>query len=76
VNVLSQKGSLFLTRPALTHYTRTRGELVARATEVLEAVSTGTLRLRIGATLPLAHATEAHRQLEGRKTSGKVVLIP
>jgi NADPH2:quinone reductase len=76
VNVLSQKGSLFLTRPALTHYTRTRGELVARATDVLEAVSTGTLRLRIGATLPLAHATEAHRQLEGRKTSGKVVLIP
>ncbi|HEY4719673.1 MAG TPA: quinone oxidoreductase [Candidatus Methylomirabilis sp.] len=76
VNVLSQKGSLFLTRPTLTHYTRARQEFLARATDVLQAVSTGTLRLRIGATLPLVQAAEAHRQLEGRKTTGKVLLIP
>ncbi len=76
VNVLSQKGSLFLTRPTLMHHTRTREELLSRARDVLHAVSTGTLKLRIGATLPLAQAAEAHRQLEGRKTSGKVLLIP
>lgn len=76
VNVLSQKGSLFLTRPTLMHYTRTRKELIARATDVLQAVLTGTLKLRIGATFPLAEAGEAHRQLEGRKTTGKVLLMP
>ncbi|MCZ6479244.1 MAG: quinone oxidoreductase [Candidatus Methylomirabilales bacterium] len=76
VNQLSAKGSLFLTRPTLAHYTRTREELLERATDVLNAVSTGTLKLRIGATFPLAEAAEAHRQLEGRKTTGKVLLIP
>ena len=76
LNVLSQKGSLFLTRPTLTHYTRTRQELLARARDVLHEVSAGTLKLRIGATFRLKEAGEAHRQLEGRKTSGKVLLIP
>lgn len=76
VNVLSQKGSLFLTRPTLTHYTRTRQELLARARDVLHGVSAGTLKLRIGATFRLKEAGEAHRQLEGRKTTGKVLLIP
>jgi NADPH2:quinone reductase len=76
VNVLSQKGSLFLTRPALTHYTRERDELLLRARDVLQGVAAGTLRLHIGATFPLKEAAEAHRQLEGRKTSGKVLLIP
>ncbi len=76
VSQLSTKGSLFLTRPTLGHYTRTRQELVDRARDVLEAVSARTLRLRIGATFPLAEAAEAHRQLEGRKTTGKVLLIP
>lgn len=76
VNQLSAKGSLFLTRPTLGHYTRTRDELLERAHDVLNAVSSGTLKLRIGATFPLAEAAEAHRQLEGRKTSGKVLLIP
>ncbi len=76
VNQLSAKGSLFLTRPTLAHYTRTREELLERATDVLNAVSTGTLKLQIGATFPLAEAAEAHRQLEGRKTTGKVLLIP
>ncbi len=76
VNQLSAKGSLFLTRPTLAHYTRTREELLERATDILNRISKGTLKLRIGATFPLAEAAEAHRQLEGRKTTGKVLLIP
>ena len=76
VNLLSQKGSLFLTRPTLTHYTRARAELLSRARDVLQGVSAGTLKLRIGATFRLKEAGEAHRQLEGRKTMGKVLLIP
>ena len=76
VNQLSGKGSLFLTRPTLGHYTRTREELLERAHGVLNPVSKGTLKLRIGATFPLAEVAEAHRQLEGRKTTGKVLLIP
>jgi NADPH2:quinone reductase len=76
VRLLSDKGSLFLTRPTLAHYTRTREELLLRAGDVLRAVSAGTLKLRIGATFPLTQAAEAHRQLEGRKTTGKVLLIP
>jgi NADPH2:quinone reductase len=74
--LLAQKGSLFLTRPSLAHYTATREELLWRAGEVLEWVSTGKLKLRIGKTFPLAEAAEAHRQLEGRATTGKVLLIP
>ena len=74
--VLNQKGSLFLTRPTLVHYIATRGELVARAGEVLGWIRAGTLKLRIGLELPLAQVAEAHRQLEGRKTTGKVVLVP
>lgn len=75
-NQLSAKGSLFLTRPTLAHYTRTREELLERASDVLKQISAGTLTLRISATFPLAEAAEAHRQLEGRKTTGKVLLIP
>ncbi len=73
---LSAKGSLFLTRPTLTHSTRTREERLERAHDVLKQISAGTLKIRIGATFPLAEAAEAHRQLEGRKTTGKVLLIP
>ena len=76
VRQLRDKGSLFLTRPTLAHYTRTREELLLRAGDVLRAVSIGTLKLRIGAMFPLTQVTEAHRQLEGRKTTGKVLLIP
>ena len=71
-----QKGSLFLTRPALHHYTQSREELLLRATSVLGRVAAGTLDVRIHAALPLAQAEEAHRLLEGRATTGKVVLIP
>lgn len=72
---LAQKG-IYLTRPSLAHYTGRREELLWRAGEVLEAVRTGQLRLRIDRELPLREAAEAHRLLEGRQTVGKVVLIP
>ncbi len=74
--VLSQKGSLFLTRPTIAHYIATRAELVTRAGEVLSWVKSGTLKLRIEHEFSLAEAAEAHRALEARKTTGKVLLIP
>jgi|SRR5437870_2857565 len=74
--VLSQKGSLFLTRPTVVHYIATRAELLARAGEVLGWLETGRLKVRIDREFPLAEAAEAHRQLESRKTTGKVLLIP
>jgi NADPH2:quinone reductase len=74
--ILNSKGSLFLTRPSLNHHILTREELTARAGEVLSWIQGGQLKLRIGATFPLAEAAEAHRQLEGRKTTGKVLLMP
>lgn len=74
--VLNQKGSLFLTRPTLAHYIADRTELLMRAGEVLAWVASGALELRIAHEFPLAQAGEAHRQLEGRKTTGKVLLLP
>ncbi|WP_038055132.1 quinone oxidoreductase family protein [Thermus amyloliquefaciens] len=74
--VLNRKGSLFLTRPTLHHYTASRKELLWRAGEVFQAVREGWLRVRIGAEFPLERAREAHEALEGRKTTGKVLLIP
>jgi len=74
--VLSQKGSLFLTRPTLAHYIATRTELLERAGEVLGWIKSGRLKLRIQHEFPLEQAPEAHRALEGRKTTGKVLLIP
>ena len=74
--ILNQKGSLFLTRPSLFHYVATRGELLQRSGDVLGWIKAGKLKLRIDLTLPLAQAAEAHRQLEGRQTTGKVLLIP
>jgi NADPH:quinone reductase len=74
--VLSQRGSLFLTRPTLGHYIATRAELGARAGEVLGWIARGEVKVRIERELPLAQAAEAHRLLEGRKTTGKVLLIP
>ena len=74
--LLSQRGSLSLTRPSLTHYVATRAELLARAGEVLGWVREGRLVLRVGAELPLEHAAEAHRRLEARATTGKILLIP
>ena len=74
--VLSRNGSLFLTRPTLGHYIATRDELVARAGEALDWVREGKVALRVGHEFPLAEAAEAHRQLEARQTTGKVLLIP
>jgi NADPH2:quinone reductase len=74
--VLSQKGSLFLTRPTMFHYTATREELIARSGAVFAMLAAGTLKLRIEYTYPLADAQRAHRDLEGRKTTGKLLLIP
>jgi NADPH2:quinone reductase len=73
---LSQKGSLFITRPTLAHYTATREELEWRANDVLQAIAQGELKLRIYKVYPLAEAAQAHRDLEGRKTTGKLLLKP
>ncbi|MBI1760153.1 MAG: quinone oxidoreductase [Acidobacteria bacterium] len=74
--LLAQKGSLFLTRPSLAQYAATRAELLWRAGELFNWIAAGELKLRIEKTFPLADAAEAQRQLEGRKTTGKVLLIP
>lgn len=74
--LLAQKGSLFLTRPSLAQYAATREELLWRSGDLFNWIVVGELKLRIEKTFPLADAAEAHRQLEGRKTTGKVVLIP
>lgn len=73
---LSQKGSLFLTRPSLHHYIHTRAELEHRSNDVLNMLAAGDLKLRIHQAYPLAKAQQAHTDLEGRKTSGKLLLIP
>jgi NADPH2:quinone reductase len=75
-NILNGKGSLFLTRPSLAHHLLTREELLWRAGDVLNWIASGKLKLRIEHTYPLAEAAAAHRDLEGRKTSGKLLLIP
>jgi NADPH2:quinone reductase len=75
--VLAQRGSLYLTRPSLFGgYIADRAELLARAGDVLGWVLDGRLKLRIGLELPLSQAAEAHRALEGRRTTGKVLLVP
>jgi NADPH2:quinone reductase len=74
--VLSRKGSLFLTRPSLVHYIADRASLEARAAAVLGDVGSGRLKVRIDRTYPLSEAPEAHSALEGRETTGKVLLIP
>jgi NADPH2:quinone reductase len=74
--ILNPKGSLFLTRPSLAHYAASRSELEWRAGDVLNWIAEGKLKLRIDRTYPLAHAADAHRDLEGRKTAGKLILLP
>jgi len=73
---LSQKGSLYVTRPTLANYIATREELVARSSAVFAMMASGKLKLRIEHTYPLSEAQTAHRDLEGRKTTGKLLLIP
>ena len=74
--LLSRMGSLFVTRPSFGHYTANRAELLERAAEVLSGAADGTLSVRVGREFPLTEAETAHRDLEGRRTTGKVLLIP
>jgi NADPH2:quinone reductase len=76
LGILNPKGSLFVTRPSLAHYAATRDELLWRAGDVLRWIAEGKLKLRIDRTYPLAQAADAHRDLEGRKTAGKLILLP
>ena len=73
---LSQKGSLYVTRPTLAHYIATTEDLRARSSAVFKMIAEGKLKLRIEHTYALANAAQAHRDLEGRKTTGKLLLIP
>ena len=74
--ILNQKGSVFLTRPSLFHYVAAREELLQRANDLAAWIKAGKLRLRTEFEFPLKDAAEAHRALEGRRTTGKVLLIP
>jgi NADPH2:quinone reductase len=74
--LLAGKGSLFLTRPTLAHYALDREELLARAGDLFGWVAEGKLKLRIDHTLPITRAADAHRDLEARRTTGKVLLLP
>ena len=76
LQVLNQKGSLFVTRPTLGHYMQDRRELISRAGDVFIWAASGELSVRIDRTLPLSEAAEAHRLLESRQTAGKVLLLP
>jgi NADPH2:quinone reductase len=74
--MLSQKGSLFVTRPSLIHYVALRGELEKRSGDVFAMIGAGKLKLRISRTYKLEEVQQAHRDLEGRKTTGKILLAP
>jgi len=76
VMTLNKHGSLYVTRPSLHHYIHSREELEQRSSSVLGMVDRGELKLRIYKTYPLAEAVTAHQDLEGRKTTGKLLLIP
>jgi NADPH:quinone reductase len=73
---LGKRGSLYLTRPSLFHYITQRSDLDAAARELFGVVKNKTVRIRIGQTYPLAEAAEAHRDLEGRRTTGSTLLVP
>jgi len=76
LQILNQKGSLFVTRPKLAEYTATREELLWRAESLFTWIGQNNLDVRIGGTYKLSEADQAHRDLEGRKTTGKLILIP
>jgi len=73
---LNAKGSLFLTRPFLQHYTADRAELLSRVNDLFTWIAAGELKVRIDKTFPLADVAEAHRYLESRQSKGKIILIP
>ena len=74
--ILAAKGSLFLTRPSLMHYTAKRADLVASAAELFEVVGNGVVKIEVRQTYPLAETAQAHRDLEARQTTGSTVLLP
>lgn len=76
IGMLGARGSLFLTRPSLAHYTARRPDLLRTAEELFAVVESGAVRIQVNQRFPLAQAAEAHRALEGRKTTGSTVLIP
>ena len=76
INILNQKGSLFLTRPSLMGYAATRDELVSMAAELFEVVKSGVVKIEINQTYKLRDAAQAHRDLESRKTTGCTVILP
>jgi NADPH2:quinone reductase len=76
IGILAQKGSLFLTRPSLMAYTAKRENLVQHAEDLFEVVEKGAVKVDIRQTYPLSEAADAHRDLEGRKTTGSSILIP
>src|SRR5262249_49775012 len=76
LQILNARGSLFITRPSLNHHIASREELMARAADLLGWIGGGKGKLRIEHQYPLAQAAEAHRALEGRKTTGKILLLP
>ena len=74
--LLSQKGSLFFTRPVLAHHTAKREELLALGGELFDLVLSGKVKIEVNQRYALADAAQAHRDLEGRKTSGSTILVP
>ena len=76
VQILNDKGSLFLTRPSLNHYTRDRNAILRRSQDLFKWIVASELKVRIDQTFPLVNASDAHRYLEGRKSKGKVLLEP
>ena len=76
IGILSQKGSLYLTRPTLATYTATRADLEATAREVFDVIREGKVKVEVRHTYPLADAERVHRDLEGHRTVGSIVMIP
>ena len=76
IGILAQKGSLFLTRPTLATYTASREDLETAARDLFAVVKSGKVKISIHQTYPLREAAQAHRDLEGRKTTGSTVLLP
>jgi len=74
--LLAQKGSLFLTRPTLMHYTAKRADLLALGGALIEAVATGKLQIEVNQSYPLAEVAQAHRDLEARRLTGSTILLP
>jgi NADPH2:quinone reductase len=74
--ILASKGSLYLTRPSLLHYTRTRAELQETADDLFAVIASGAVKIEVRQRFKLADAADAHRALEGRKTTGATVLVP